>query len=55
MNEAIEIVQAMYDEALREYSKHPPYMMESAETATRINTLAYVLWTLRRAMTKEGK
>jgi hypothetical protein len=49
MEKAIEIVEAIYDEVLREYSKRPPYMMESAETATRINTLAYVLRALKLA------
>jgi hypothetical protein len=49
MDEAIEIVKAMYDEAWREYNATPSYIMVSEATESRIETLGEVLHALKRA------
>jgi hypothetical protein len=49
MDEAIEIVQAMYDEAMAQYNAIPSYIMVSEATESRIETLGEVLHALKTA------
>lgn len=55
MYEAIEIVQAMYDEAMAQYNAIPSYIMASEATLERIETLEEVLHALKDAEERKRK
>lgn len=55
MDEAIEIVRAMYDEAMAKYNAIPSYIMVSEATLERIETLKEVLHALKAAKERERK
>jgi hypothetical protein len=56
MNDAIDIVIAMYDIERREYDKLPKHSIEQVSAHIRLNALCDVVIALRRALrTKEEK
>ena len=55
MDKAIEIVQAMYDEAMVQYNAIPSYIIASEATLERIETLEEVLHALKAAEERERK